>query len=203
MNAVKWSRNWIIENVLFSHISLLWQLLVTQLWNAPLGFIPFSTLKKCNGCLTFTCAVFKRCPRHYYQTLYRVISFHIAVSVPPEWSAGEPAIDPTPLKKKPLLRLVKSCPVRSCLTCKLHTSCLICFSFYLQSMVDGILGKACFFLWLNNTWIYMDSGLSISHAWKCTHSSWCFTAPTNKAVASPCNGKRCWLGLWKESYWLR
>lgn len=133
------------KNVLFSHIPLLWQLLVTQLWNAPLGFIPFSTLKKCNGCLTFTCAVFKRCPRHYYQTLYRVISFHIAVSVPPEWSAGEPAIDPTPLKKKPLLRLVKSCPVRSCLKCKLHTSCLICFSFLSPKYGRWHLGEGLFF----------------------------------------------------------
>lgn len=111
-------------------------------------------------------------------------------------------------KKKPLRQSVKSRPVRSCLTCKFHTSCLIRFSFYLQSTRDGIFGEGLFFLRLNNTWNNKHSSPSITHACKHTHSFFCFIVPADETIAASCRGKGCWCGgfsrgIWKQFYWWR
>lgn len=59
---------------LFSQTTALVKATVTQLSNVPVGFFfPPLTLSKCNSCLTSTCLVFKKCPRHWCQASCQAI----------------------------------------------------------------------------------------------------------------------------------
>lgn len=62
------------KTMLFTQTSALVKATVTQLLNVPVGFFPPPlTLSKCNSCLTPTCLVFKKCPRHWCQASCQVI----------------------------------------------------------------------------------------------------------------------------------
>lgn len=62
------------SKTMFSQTSAPVKETVTQLSTVPVGFFfPRLTLSKCNSCLTPTCLVFKKCPRHWCQTSCQVI----------------------------------------------------------------------------------------------------------------------------------
>lgn len=106
------------------------------------------TLSKCNGCLTSMCLVFKRCPRHWCQTSYWVISHQCL----PCDRMGSSWDTQHCQKTKPWRQSVKSRAVQSCLTCKFHVHPLFILQFYLHSMRDGIFGEGLCFLQLNSPW---------------------------------------------------
>lgn len=174
------------------------QLSVTQLWNVPVGFFSPHTPQ-----VQWLFDFYAFGVQEVSQTLISNLtpSDSHFTSVPPEWS--NLCHIQHYHKKKPLRQSVKS---RSCLTCKFHTSCLIRFSCYLQSVRDGIFGEGLFFLRLNNTWNNEHSSLFITHACKHTHSFFCFIVPADEAIAASCHGTGCWCGgfsgrIWKQFYW--
>lgn len=143
------------------------------------------TLSKCNGCLTSTCLVFKRCPRHWCQTSYWVIS-HQCLPCDRMGSSRDTQHcqkTTTVSQKSPCSELFD-----------MQVSCITLFmlQFYLQSMQDGIFGEGLCSLQLNET---MYTFISIKHA--CKHML-VFMSPADEIIAASRHGERYWCGSYRK-----